>query len=73
MYLFVNEPISGISNCKCGGEPQITRNRVKLSAKFNAVAIECKKCGALTCEHLGLTDAQSVQCAVEEWEKMNGI
>ncbi len=71
MSLFVNEPISGISNCKCGGEPQITRNRVALSAKFNAVAIECKKCGALTWEHLGLTDAQSVQCAVEDWEKMN--
>ena len=71
MSLFVNEPISGIRNCKCGGEPHVTRNRVKLSAKFNAVAIECKKCGVLTWEHLGITDAQSVQCAVEEWEKIN--
>lgn len=71
MSLFSVEPITGISKCKCGGQPRITRNRVALSAKFNAVAIECQKCGALTWEHLGLTDAQSIQCAVEDWEKIN--
>ena len=73
MSLFVNEPIAGLVKCKCGGKPNITRNRVKLSAKFNAVAIECQKCGDLTWEHLGTTDAQSVQCAVKEWERLYGI